>query len=163
MARKTKRIVAPIVHVKREPATPTEVINDVVGKFKADIERLDVRKAEFIENVVKNVGYALEWADSLIQLEYYASQYKRILDVFEEKKTGDAVEDFLILRTLLTRVRDENRKSLLNDWLRGNSTSPAHNSVQHNRRAGASHMEGQLEYIFYAVNEAHEALTTEPK
>lgn len=159
MARKSRIVTNNVV--KPQPITPVEAIDYALKSFANEIETYERHREHFLKDVAINVSTAVQWADSILKLHYAAQQLKPLVAAFNEKKSGQAVADFFLLKKFVDHVRDANRKALLNDYLRGASTSPSSNAVEHAHRAGASHLESVFEYVWYRITDAEKGLTVE--
>ena len=157
MARKLKQAIvsAPI---KVEPLSPQAAIDLVLNDFRREITVFDERKEKFLADAKLNVSYAIEWADKLLSLDYTARILRNLISAYDEQKTTDSRENFVLLKGFVEHVRKDNRDSLLHDNLRGSSTSQSSNAVQHAHRAGAAHLEYVFESASYAIADAEKGL-----
>lgn len=157
MARKLKQAISK-TPIKVEPITPLAAIEYTLNQLRRDITRFDERKEKFLEEAKVNLSAAIQWADSVLQLDHIARTFRNLILAFDEHRTGDPVQDLFILKNFVAHVRASNTRDLLHDYLRGASTSYSSNSVEHNHRAGAAHIESVFESVSYYIADAEKGL-----
>jgi hypothetical protein len=163
-AKKTKQVI-----VKQTEQSPAEKLAwtkqwieqdlaSTVERGREEVAAWTAKIANNKDNPFGEVRHALEWAQGIANTAAYAFRVQKVLMGIEYLKEQGKDDVQALVEALQHEVK-VGRDELINDNLRGSSTSAFHNATEHANRAATSdfvrHFGSRLEFLERAVWQAN--------